>query len=416
MAGKRVPRVDYSKMDVESGEDDIEKEFVEDVSGAFEENVLNNDDEINDSPTEEDVLVLEERLRNAQQSKAKLKRKETCRRLTKETKELEEDLKRMAMKEAKKKKGKVTTASLRKMEDVRRKVDRAMDERLNNLSASSSSEADEEQSVVVSSSGDESASVVSSSEEEEKYRKVKPKDKKKKKKERKGREEDEYHHKMSGKSKKLTSLVKFPQEWPHSYLGLHFVDKDKTYDELSMPEFCAGYASILEGIKGDRLRKFRLEHFRECMYLATRYQWRCVLNYHAACLLEVERGNLRWGQSYKFQMLQSTTLAGGFLPSSHGRGVGSSPSYPQRSIGNSQPTRHAEGYIFYCKAFQNGTCNQQNDHNGLLNGESRYLRHICARCWIRNKRRAAHPESAESCPSRTEQQAAAVAAAAAGEQ
>ena len=61
------------------------------------------------------------------------------------------------------------------------------------------------------------------------------------------------------------------------------------------------------------VRNNRIAHFKELMYLSTKYQWKCILNYHAACLLEIERGHFVWGDS--FQMLHSTTLAGGFLPS-----------------------------------------------------------------------------------------------------
>ena len=96
----------------------------------------------------------------------------------------------------------------------------------------------------------------------------------------------------SGKNKKLTSNVKFPQEWPQSHLSLHFVNREKKYEELSIAEFCAGYSTILKNCDEEE-REHRTEHFIEIMYLATKYQWRCVLNYHAACLLEIERGNLK---------------------------------------------------------------------------------------------------------------------------
>ena len=134
------------------------------------------------------------------------------------------------------------------------------------------------------------------------------------------------------------------------------------------------------------------------MYLATQYQWRCVLKYHAACLLEIERGNMRWGQS--FQVLQSTTLAGGFIQNSLGRSNNFGGSFQHRASNNSS---RSGDFLFYCKAYQNGTCNHSNDHNGILNGETRFLRHICARCLVKNRRRAAHPDSSDTCPSRVDQ-------------
>ena len=48
----------------------------------------------------------------------------------------------------------------------------------------------------------------------------------------------------SGKSKKLTSNVPFPQRWPETYLKLHYVGKQKDHENLTIAEFCAGLPRI----------------------------------------------------------------------------------------------------------------------------------------------------------------------------
>ena len=53
-------------------------------------------------------------------------------------------------------------------------------------------------------------------------------------------------------------------------------------EDLSLGEICAGYATILENIRDKRLQRYRIQHLKELMYLATRYKWDCVLNYHVA--------------------------------------------------------------------------------------------------------------------------------------
>ena len=93
---------------------------------------------------------------------------------------------------------------------------------------------------------------------------------------------------------------------------------DKTYEDLSMSEFCAAYMTILEK-EGDDKLMHRIAHLKELVYLSTRYKWRSILDYHGACLLEIERGQLKWGES--FQLLQSTTLAGGLLVSNNRGGA-----------------------------------------------------------------------------------------------
>ena len=123
-----------------------------------------------------------------------------------------------------------------------------------------------------------------------------------------------------------------------------------------------------------------------------------MLDYHGACLMEIERGHLKWGSS--FQLLQSTTLAGGFL-SQNSRG-GAGPGGFNRSGGgsnssNSYQNRSSEGIVF-CKGYQRGTCQQPRDHYGLFYGENRLLKHICAKCWLNTKTQVPHPETSADCP------------------
>ena len=196
----------------------------------------------------------------------------------------------------------------------------------------------------------------------------------------------------SGKNNKITSLVKHQEDWPHTFLAVHFVTKEKEYEELTLAEFCAGYTAILEKCSGSKL-SYRLAHFKELMYLSTKYQWRYVMNYHAAVLLEIERGHLSWGDN--FHMLQNTTLAGGLLTSQQFRGgVNSSGNATKRPFNSSGGN---EGIIF-CQDYQNGSCSHTGDHQGDYKGENRALKHICAKCWLFNRKMAAHPKKSEVCP------------------
>ena len=118
-----------------------------------------------------------------------------------------------------------------------------------------------------------------------------------------------------------------------------------------------------------------------------------MLSFHAACLLEIERGHVKWGDSMAFQRLQSTTLAGGFLD-----GCSTQQFQSSNTRRSSQPNLSNEGPITFCKDYQRGVCREEGDHAGELHGNQRYLRHICARCWLSNRRKASHPEISEDCP------------------
>ena len=58
--------------------------------------------------------------------------------------------------------------------------------------------------------------------------------------------------------------------------------------------------------------------------------------------------------------------------------------------------------ILYCGAFQKDACSHTKDHEGLLRGESRMLKHICAHCWLSEKKFASHSQA--SCPSKTKEE------------
>ena len=189
---------------------------------SHEEEVMAKTDEEKQTTSGEksddnDLILAQEKLRLLQIEEKKMRKKEKLQEIEKETKKLENSIKGKKKKNAS---NSLTSASLRSMGEVVSEVDRLMDRNRLKFQGDESSASEEE---------DESSSS-SSSEEEKKRRR---KDKKK----------------ISGKEKKVTSYVKYPQKWPHSHLKYHFVSKDKKYEELSIPEFCAGYMSILQSCK-----------------------------------------------------------------------------------------------------------------------------------------------------------------------
>ena len=364
---------------------------------SSEYNTDNGADSSNDDTSDEEVaearkqlLVVKNDLKKLSQKTKKTK----LQRIVREKEELQNSLHKLKKdhktgKQLRARDGKVvTTESLRSMQGVVEEVDRLMDKNLRlDKGVASSSDSNSAESSASSDSSD-------SSEDTDAERK-----KKKKRKEKKKLKKKSGKHR-SGKSKRLTSYVKFPQKWPHSQLSLHFVSKEKKYEDLTLAEFCAGYTTILE-MSSEHKRVHRLAHFKELMYLSTRFQWKCVLNYHAACLLEIERGHMRWGDN--FQVLQNTTLAGGFLNSqkSNGSNGGSSSNRSSGATGASSSSSREGGTVF-CRGYQRGTCTHSQDHQGNFNNASRLLRHICAKCWLKNRSFAAHPENSDECPLKDE--------------
>ena len=170
-------------------------------------------------------------------------------------------------------------------------------------------------------------------------------DDKNKKKSTRGRR----HNLRSGKASKLPSRVVNPQLWPHSHLSLSYVSKDKNYDDLTLAEFAAGYAAILQKrtLSPQELRA-RIVHLSSLMYLATQFTWSSVRDLHAAALFEIECGRANWGDS--FTHLESRILQAPVKPSSR---TGAS-----RTEGSTA--------VFFCRDFQHGACKFNKGHYGTL--------------------------------------------------
>ena len=186
----------------------------------------------------------------------------------------------------------------------------------------------------------------------------------------------------SGKATKLTSRVVLPQLWPHSQLSLAYVSKDKSYDELTIAEFSAGYASILKlPSLSETERSARLDHFIGLMYLVTQFTWSAVREFHAAVLFEIECGRARWGASFadlETRLLRNST----------------------RSTASAVAGR-AGTPVLFCRDYQNGKCSHVKDHFGSIRNETKWLQHICAKCWTVSRVIGRHSEFSSDCPTKS---------------
>ena len=339
-----------------------------------------------DETDEEDVEVkkAKEKLRKLRKQEERIKREEKLREIAEETKRIEKSLKkkcRSGQQQTKQHKHRhqTTNADLRSMSDVVSRVDTFMNEKKLNFRDTSDSELELSNNSSLLNDNSDSGDSSSRSASENQPRKSVVR-------EEKGR------GKKSGKEQKLTSNIKFPQKWPHSFLKLHYVAKEKKYDDLTLAEFCAGYTAILKICKPSH-KKARIDHLEELMYHATTKPWKSVLNYHAACLLEIERGDLKWGDNFQLHGLHNTILTGAGAntnPRGHGSGTNSKQ--------NNQANSGNDDRIIFCKSYQRGSCNFTRDHSGQFFGENQLLRHICAKCWLAAKKQSPHPEQSDACP------------------
>ena len=55
--------------------------------------------------------------------------------------------------------------------------------------------------------------------------------------------------------------------------------------------------------------------------------------------------------------------------------------------------------VWFCKAFQTDEGhNKESNHWGKFAGKDRFLQHICAACWLKEKQKKSHSKSSAYCP------------------
>ena len=79
------------------------------------------------------------------------------------------------------------------------------------------------------------------------------------------------------------------------------------YNELSMPEFCAGYLVIVQQSATKPHLAALLEHFHQLMVLASTYQWSAVPSFHYKVLHSLKLGLVKWGDSFNHLKVQFLT-------------------------------------------------------------------------------------------------------------
>ena len=82
----------------------------------------------------------------------------------------------------------------------------------------------------------------------------------------------------------------YPQQWPHILAP----GEPKLYNDLTLPEFTAGYLAIIEKCPDTRQKSLFFHHLADLMGLTCSYQWSAVRAYHYKVLRTLEK----WGESF----------------------------------------------------------------------------------------------------------------------
>ena len=227
-----------------------------------------------------------------------------------------------------------------------------------------------------SSSSSESESTDSSSTDSDSSKKKKKKHKSKK-------------HKKSGINAKSSDKVKDPQRWPHAYLQYEFVNKQVKFDELDFKLFLAGEISIISADDlSETERKGRLDLLKKIIYFSNTYEFKGLKAYYAAWLREIELGKKNWSDDP--QQIETAILSK-YLLKSRGFSGFSKKDSASKTDSNDDKT-------WFCSDYQRNKCKHKSGHLRVHNGKQKLASHICATCWLKDKKKLEHPECSSSCP------------------
>ena len=354
-------------------------------------------DSLNDTPPackspDNEKVFLQRKLQEFEEKTARLREKQEIDLLRQQVQEKERDYleleKALSSKTTKKssastssKKGTSTTIdinSLRDMPELRKQANKQL--RKYGLVESSDSSSSE-------SSG--SSSVDSEAESDVHFSSASVKSKNKHKKQNK---------KSSGLTAKASESIKNRQRFPHAHLRFDFASKNLSFDKLDIKLFVAGELEIIAASKtGNLEKKGRLELLKKLMYLSCSYEVSEIKSLYAAVLREIELGHLNWGED--FQYVESAVLAKNknkVKSSSESFQFRPKPGYNLPKEGSSFSA--SDEKIWYCPKFQSNKCSHKSSHIINVKGKSKFAKHLCATCYLTDKKELAHPECSSACP------------------
>ncbi len=173
----------------------------------------------------------------------------------------------------------------------------------------------------------------------------------------------------SGREQTATDVILNRVQWPHYYVTTA-EQKPKKYDALSLSEFVYGYMCILAHEPNVQVQQVMQRHLRELMLDEKQYFWEDVRSFHALVLAGMEAGTHSWMDYEGIQHLRQR------------KGYPNLPKQLQQGKTKSRIGVNIPNVQNVCSAFNQGTCQQPDDHDNLV--------HCCKWCLENLKRSYKH--------------------------
>ena len=160
---------------------------------------------------------------------------------------------------------------------------------------------------------------------------------------------------VSGEARAAKDRVKYDVPWPHEHAqikSLNYSDKD-----FGLTQLVRGEIFIMHNIEKATTSSLRQKHLINLLYLAEKFPFSEIKDFHAEVLRSIERGHKNWSNTFSEE--QCRTLV--------------TPLVSTSKQADNKNVRHP-----ICGAYQAGNCNRSGDHFGAY-GDKKLL-HVCRKC------------------------------------
>ena len=188
----------------------------------------------------------------------------------------------------------------------------------------------------------------------------------------------------SGKYVKSSVNIQKQEIWPHNAVSKKYT-KRPTFDNIEFEQFVAGETKIIYNLLCDmnmlgeargRLRVLTLISHWQCRVKT----WPVIRSLYESIIEEVETGERTWEDDFSGYetMLPAITPTVSAVA----------------SMNSVNDKNRKSGEVFWCKNFQNGSCEQNSPHLGQVKVDEPAVSvlHICAFCWSMYKKKKEHAE------------------------
>ena len=191
--------------------------------------------------------------------------------------------------------------------------------------------------------------------------------------------------KKSGMVSKPTDRVRYPQIWAQS--ALHFdLGSPCKFEDLNFNKLVAGELEIITSPKITKAeRSGRLRLLKKLAIHAESFDISIIRSIYSGVLRQIELGLLDWTSDFaNAEQLAITKSL-------------STKSVKKGKVKNADQSDSSK-LIWFCHNYNKDKCSHKSDHTGMVKGKNRFLRHICAVCYLKDKIELKHPETSSACP------------------